>query len=100
MTQDDFAEAIRRLAGYYEDEGGLDRETLRAWSRSRLRRCASATTEGGDPGNRRGAPVDRARPVAGRAAGAVPGRADDSMAGKRRRQEQPGPAACGHGGAY
>ena len=30
MTQDEFAEALGRLVGYYEDEGGLDRETLRA----------------------------------------------------------------------
>jgi hypothetical protein len=28
MTAEDFAEALRRLIGYAEDEGGLDRETL------------------------------------------------------------------------
>ena len=29
MTQDEFAEALRRLVGYYEDEGGL--ETVRRY---------------------------------------------------------------------
>ena len=43
--------------------------------------------------------VDRARPAAGRAAGALPGRGDDRLAGRRRRQEQPDRAASGHGEA-
>jgi hypothetical protein len=30
MTEDNFAEALRRRVGYYEDKGGLDRETLLA----------------------------------------------------------------------
>ena len=30
MTAADFAEALRRLVSYYEDEGGLDRETMLA----------------------------------------------------------------------
>ena len=47
----------------------------------------------------RGPAVDRARPAAGRAAGALPGRGDDGVAGRRRRQEQPDRAACGHGRA-
>ena len=47
----------------------------------------------------RGPPMDRARPAAGRAAGALPGRGDDRVAGRRRRQEQPDRAASGHGGA-
>ena len=50
-------------------------------------------------GHRRGPPVGRARPAAGRAAGAVPGRGDDGLARRRRRQEQPDRAASGDGGA-